>query len=484
MRFCPNCGTAAAADRSICPNCGTTLPAEQPAANQYAGTIGSAPYPQSGGAPMTPQSGSYMPTVLAGPSTPNQPGSGPYGPSTGPGAPGYNVTGPSGSNPAYGVPATPNVPGVPPGYNPASPFGSNPAYGTPSAPGYNTANPYGSSTAPATPGYNVTGPSGSNPYGAPAGQAYPPVPPGGLPAQGEFYGQMMPPPPPNIGAGAQPPVWATPQYTPKKKTSRGLFITLSLITAVVVLGSFWLIYYAGVARPAAQHAQATADAQSSATASANAAQAQATATQVQATAAVQATVTAEQTIYKQATAGAPTFSSPLTAQDNSKWDLYTAEGGGGCAFTNNALHASVDRTDYYVPCFALNSSFSDFAFQVQMTIVKGDEGGLLFRGNSTASQYYLFRIGQNGSYGLYLSQDDTHSSTLASATSTDIKKGVGQVNLLTVIAKGNDIYLYVNQQYITHVTDASYAKGQLGVFGSNGGNPTDAAFSNAQVWQL
>jgi hypothetical protein len=299
---------------------------------------------------------------------------------------------------------------------------------------------------------------------------------------------MMPPPPPNIGAGAQPPVWATPQYTPKKKTSRGLFITLTLITAVVVLGSFWLIYYAGVARPAAQHAQATVDAQSSATASANTAQAQATAAQVHATATadaeVQATVTAEQTIYKQATAGTPALSSPLTGQDSAKWDLYTAAGGGGCAFTNNALHASVDRTDYYVPCFALNPTFSDFAFQVQMTIVKGDEGGLIFRGNSTTSQYYLFRIGQDGSYGLYLSQDDTHSSTLASATSTDIKKGVGQVNLLTVIAKGNDIYLYVNQQYITHVTDSSYAKGQIGLFGSNGGNPTDAAFSNAQVWQI
>jgi hypothetical protein len=204
----------------------------------------------------------------------------------------------------------------------------------------------------------------------------------------------------------------------------------------------------------------------------------------QQTAQAQATTTALQNLYTKSTAGTPALDSPLNAQDGANWYVYDAVGGGGCAFSNGSLHASVIQKNYYVPCFALNSNYSNMAFQAQMTIISGSEGGLIFRANQTTSQFYLFRVGQDGSYSLYVSKDDKTSTAIVDDTSTAIKKGLGQTNLVTVIAKGSNIYLSINRQYVGSVSDTSYTGGKIGIFGSNSSNATDVAFNNVQVWPL
>ena len=80
------------------------------------------------------------------------------------------------------------------------------------------------------------------------------------------------------------------------------------------------------------------------------------------------------------------------------------------AFTNGALHSTILKKSYYVPCFAKATDFSNFAFEAQVTIVKGDEGGLIFRADDAASKFYYFRIGRDGFYGLNVSKDDKNRS--------------------------------------------------------------------------
>jgi hypothetical protein len=261
---------------------------------------------------------------------------------------------------------------------------------------------------------------------------------------------------------------------------------------------FWLIYYTTVSHPAQLRVQATATIQARSTTEANVAgtaaaqttgtavaQAKIAATAVaQQTAQAQATATAFQNLYTKSTAGAPDLDSTLSAQDGANWDVYDAVGGGGCAFSGGSLHASVMQKNYYVPCFASNSNYSNMAFQAQMTIVSGSEGGLIFRGNQTTSQFYIFRVSQDGSYSLYVSKDDKTSTAIVDDSSTAIKKGVGQTNLVTVIAKGSNIYLYINKHYVGSVSDTSYTGGKIGIFGSNSSNATDVAFNNVQVWPL
>jgi hypothetical protein len=293
-----------------------------------------------------------------------------------------------------------------------------------------------------------------------------------------------------------PPV--QPQKTPRGRgLSRGMMILL-IVLALLMMSGFGLIYYSTIYHPNQLHMQATAtaqtlltrEAQGTATANTEAtgtavAIANATATaQAQATANVIATTTALQNIYTSATNGSPALQDSLSANTGSNWEEDQAQGGGGCAFTGGAYHASIDQKGFYFACAAQNTNFSNFAYQVQMTITKGDAGGVFFRGNRSASKFYLLSIARDGTYDLFVSKDQNHSTDLSFGNSSAIKQSLGQANLITVILRGNNIYFYVNKQYAGSVSDSTYKSGQIGVFVDAHTTATDVAFTNAQVWKL
>ena len=339
------------------------------------------------------------------------------------------------------------------------------------------ANPY-----PYTPGTPATPLPG--PYGQPGG--YPP------PQQPLYPGPQQPPYP------APPPV--QPQRTPRGRRglSRGMTILLIALALLVMLSGLGLIFYSAVYHPNQLHMQATATAQTQqtivaqTTATANTqatgtavAVSNATATaQAQATANVIATATALQNIYTSATKGTPALNDSLSFNTGSNWEVDQAQGGGGCAFSGGAYHASIDQKGFYFACSAQNTSFSNFAYQVQMTITKGDAGGVFFRGNRTASQFYLLSIARDGTFDLFVSKDQNHNSDLNFGNSSAIKKSTGQANLITVVVRGNSIYFYINKQYAGSVNDSTYKGGQVGVFVDARTTATDVAFNNAQVWKL
>ena len=349
-----------------------------------------------------------------------------------------------------------------------SPHGNMPSDKTVPA---NAFNPHGAAT-----------PVPQNSYGQPV---YPAVQPS--PAYNQQPPVFLPQPP----QPPQPPA-------SKRGLSRSVIVALVVVALLLVASGFSLIYYTTVYHPNQVHAEATATAQTvqtriaRATATANA---QATGTAVaitnatatanaQATANVVGTATALQSIYTQATSGNPAITSSLSGNTGNNWDIDQAQGGGGCAFTGGSYHASLYAKGFYFPCIAQNTNFSNLAFQVQMKITRGDYGGLVFRANSAAVKFYNFRVGQDGSYNLFVSQDSTHGNDLLFGNSPAIKKNVGQTNLITVIARGSNIYFYVNKQYVGSVSDGTYKSGQIGFFAEDRTNPTDVAFSSLQVWQL
>ena len=343
----------------------------------------------------------------------------------------------------------------------------------------------------AQPMYPVAQPQSSYPAYVPPTTAQTPAQQQPLFASGSqpAYNQ----PPPSVFPAAQP---APPPQ--RRGLSRGAIIAIVLIALLLMVSGFSLIYYTTVYHPNQLHAQATSTAQTVQTGVARVtatANAQATSTAVaitnatatanaQATAAVVGTATALQSIYTQATSGNPVINSSLSGNTSNNWDIDSAQGGGGCAFSGGSYHASLYAKGFYFPCIAQNTNFSNLAMQVQMTITRGDYGGLIFRANSAAVKFYNFRVGQDGSYNLFVSQDSTHGSDLLAGTSPAIKKNAGQTNLLTVIARGSNFYFYVNKQYVGSVNDSTFKSGQIGFFAEDHTNPTDIAFSNLQVWQL
>ena len=172
--------------------------------------------------------------------------------------------------------------------------------------------------------------------------------------------------------------------------------------------------------------------------------------------------------------------------DNSKgykWDTGTFADGGSCGFTEGAYHVGASQKGFSFSCNPEAVTLSDFAFQVQMTIIKGDQGGVDFRQNNTSGLVYYFFIGTDGSYQLFVSNGKTNT-TLKKGTSSSIKTGLNQTNLIGVVAKGSSIDVYVNLMHVDSATDNTISQGLLGVVASAYTTPSEAVFSNAKAWKL
>jgi flagellar basal body-associated protein FliL len=360
-----------------------------------------------------------------------------------------------------------------------------------STPNYNEYGQYSSSA----PNYPPSGPGGSYPNYPEQTQAQEPL----------YLHQNQPQyaEPSQYGGYPQPGQQYTSAPPTKKRGMSPLVIILIIVLVLILLAGSGLIYFVGVYQPQKMHADATAtvNAQITSTAQANAqatanalatstAQANATATaQASATAAASATATANQAILSQATSGTPVLNDSLSAPSSNHWDQLSASNStqsGSCAYTGGVYEASMPTKGYFQPCYAQAPMYSNFAYQVQMTIKQGDEGGIIFRADTTNSKFYLLRITQNGAYDLfvYIDNQGTHAKNLLSNSTSLFKQGLNQTNTITVVAKGGNLYFYINGQYMDSVNNTTLSSGKIGVFGESNTNSTVVAFSNAEVWQL
>ncbi len=271
--------------------------------------------------------------------------------------------------------------------------------------------------------------------------AEPPSPPPAAPAPAV---QQPSPQPPSIKRGATP-------------LARALLLA---IIAILIIGGSGLIYYVAVGRPAEFRAQATAIAQTL------------------------LTTTSPQGIYTNATSGKPVINDPLSSSSKSSWSEISKVGS-KCTFTSGAYHLSTSGDNLETLCFSNTNNLSDFAFQVQMTITQGPSGGITFRVDTTQSNYYLFFIRRDGVYGLQVRSDTGLPKVLSYGPSSAINTGLNQPNLLTVIAHGSNLYLYINKQYVVTASDSTYRSGGIGLSGFRGLDPSgDVAFSHAELWKL
>ncbi len=328
-----------------------------------------------------------------------------------------------GSSYNYG-PYTPSP--TPPEQNPNyGPYTPNPPTPGPAVnPTYNPYDPY----APTLGGQGTT--PDYNPYAPPA----PPVPPPTQPRSGGISGRVI------------------------------LLVVLALVLVVggVAIG---LVSYNTTQT---NNANATATAQT-------------THAQLTATAQTNATATAIASSYP--FSANLVLSDPLT--DNSKgvqWQTTDA-----CKFTGNAYHVIDSQANTYQPCLALNTDYSDFTFQVEMSISKGDGEGLILRGNANKNQFYLFELGAKGDYTVYVAVDTSGANT-RTLTSGKLSQTLNGTDTIGVVARGSTISFYVNPQQnpqpVATINNSTYTHGQIGVLSYDISNSADVIFTNAKVWVL
>ncbi|SRR5579871_2070881 len=271
---------------------------------------------------------------------------------------------------------------------------------------------------------------------------------------------------------------ATPRLVeapPQGRLKRRLLIgVLSGILALLVIGVSILIYYTTVYVPHQFQVQATAIVQ--------------TATSLTATAQARATATASspQGIYALATSGTPALDDAMSSQSGSQWDQTPLANGAACQFSAGAYHDIESQLAYFEPCYAESTTFGNFAYQVQMTIIKGDGGGLVFRAGANCQEYVLF-VDQDSSYNfsVYTGCSGSDEDTLyRSSIFSPFNQGLNQSNLITVIARQDTFYFYANRHYLVSYADTTYTSGKIGVIARDETHPTEVVYSNAEVWQL
>jgi hypothetical protein len=253
-----------------------------------------------------------------------------------------------------------------------------------------------------------------------------------------------------------------------------------IILVLLVVGATSLVYTTIVATSNARiqaDATATADADGTAIAETN----------VTATANVIATTTAEDIAanpYPSYLLGKGTFALHDPLSNNNRgydWGLSP-----NCAFTGNAYHVS-QQANALLTCTANSTHFGNLAFEVNMVITQGDCGGIVFRSQGNY-RYYLFVICQNSYFKLirYSGSVNNNAQILTSDYLYPyyINSGIGQSNLLAIVANGARITLYVNKHRVTYSNDDAYTDGQIGFVAYALNHSTDVAFSNAKVWTL
>jgi eukaryotic-like serine/threonine-protein kinase len=165
------------------------------------------------------------------------------------------------------------------------------------------------------------------------------------------------------------------------------------------------------------------------------------------------------------------------------WDVSTHTDG-TCAFSGGAYHASTPKTHFFYVCTAEATDFSNSAFEVQLKILHGDCGGMIFRADSNSGKLYFFEVCQDGRYlfSRYLDYTGNNVKDLAGGTSSAITTGLNQANVIAVMAQGSTLSIYVNKQKIASASDSSFNHGQIGLLADSNNQPTEVAFNDVKVW--
>lgn len=172
----------------------------------------------------------------------------------------------------------------------------------------------------------------------------------------------------------------------------------------------------------------------------------------------------------------PLFSDAF-ANNNTGWDLtsnpskFSVKVGGGSMVLE-------DDDNKLLWEILPGKRFTDFRLDVNALLSKGDPTngyGVFIRGassqNSDLGTYYRFEMYGDGSYAIFKGSLDangqTQSTKVQGYTYNQAITKAGQVNHITIIAKGPSMTLMVNGQKIYTYTDDNYKSGSIALFVSN-----------------
>jgi hypothetical protein len=159
---------------------------------------------------------------------------------------------------------------------------------------------------------------------------------------------------------------------------------------------------------------------------------------------------------------------------------------GSCEYTGDAYKVEVTRSNASEDCFtSYSSDFTDFAFEIQMTLLSGDHGGIDFRHDQVTGNTYYLWISAEGVYALEIWHGTRLYRVLGSGTSSALRPSLNEPNLIAIVARGNNFQFYANRHLVGSFDDQenSFDRGQIGVDAyALDRPPTSVLFKNAKLW--
>ena len=198
-------------------------------------------------------------------------------------------------------------------------------------------------------------------------------------------------------------------------------------------------------------------------------------------------------VYIQATSGEPVLRDHLSSQSASDW-LIGDWDDSSFFFSEGVLHLVVKKNGIYAPSMAKATHFSDFAFQAEMTLIRGDGGGIVFRSGVEVAGGYRFLVSRNYA-DLFCAQKQLFIDRTIKALPLEgglsdtgwcapAMTTLNQAFLLTAVAKGSDIFLYIHGRCVAHIQDDTARSGKIGLMAVNFTRDTHVQFRDVQVWNL
>ncbi len=157
-----------------------------------------------------------------------------------------------------------------------------------------------------------------------------------------------------------------------------------------------------------------------------------------------------------------------------------------CGFEHGGYVVQAKTPNTYWDCedAASGASYADLIFQVQMTVLSGDCGGLGIRDNGTNNYTgYQFLICSDNSYLFYKLDQQGNTTSLIKSTKVNLDATVN--NKIVVVAYGDNFEMYVNGEKLFSKTDTTYqGAGAVGLVALDNTTSTQALFTNVKLWTL
>lgn len=166
------------------------------------------------------------------------------------------------------------------------------------------------------------------------------------------------------------------------------------------------------------------------------------------------------------------------------------EANNSCVVQGDGSYRITSQTGVYQPCMLQGDISSNFAYQVQMKIIQGDAGGLIFRADQTLQNYYRFSIASDGSVSLIAcapcsSDFRSNEGTPVALHAANVQYKPNDTATLTVIASNASLAFFINDTFVAQVNDIQVKGTLLGLYAaSTSASSTEVVFSNPKVWKL